>query len=600
MTIKKLFWLKLLDIQQINKHVFQKQLSEHLAEKFGDNSKCLKLLILFLAIKTQSGSLRVSKNLKFDEIIETVFENECLLEDINTINNLIQNLNDVLLNNPKIFGLKGEFKPIIEYNNYLYFQKFLSFESELINLIQTKIDNSISLIDSKLKIEVKKLISDHCLVLNNFELNEKQMQAIDLFLDTNFIIITGGPGTGKTTIVLNVIRSFLYLNTLLNSKSNPKIIIAAPTGKAAKRLFESLQNSFAPKNMDYRSDIQKLVDSLIPNSAFTIHKLLDLNKNTSDFSTKLIADLIIIDEASMVDVEIFKYLLESIPINCKLVLLGDKNQLPPVESGTVFNDLIPGLNNSSHKLFNNYVELTESNRFGPEIQELSNCMQNNDINNFRKLFYEQKNSIQFTDTKNIFETIKHFLKPIIELHAEFRNTFKLNDELLNKTFKVLCNNKILCATNDMLEIVNNTCKKILKFEYQDIYSLMPIMIKKNDYQNNLFNGDFGVIFKNDNKEYKAFFKTQNGLNEFYLSKLSNYELNYSQTIHKSQGSEYDNVLIIMPDEYSPMLTKELLYTGITRSKNQVIIASELDILIKTISKSINRDSGLKEYLNNSN
>jgi len=363
-----------------------------------------------------------------------------------------------------------------------------------------------------------------------------QSRILERLGELKFHIITGGPGTGKT----------YSLAEILDKRRNEKILLAAPTGKAAFRMMESLANQG------------------IEIEAKTIHRLLGYKHLSVSFKhTKenpLEADIIAIDECSMVDLPMMAKLLDAVPNNCDLYLLGDKHQLASVEAGSVFADICAKYEKT---------ELTKNWRAkeAPGIVELSKDILNNSVKSF------DNENVHFCGQLSIESLVK-----------EYESLFKAQtkDEALGflKSFQ------ILCAIKKGRNGVENINRELLSKAKHSKFT--PIIITENNYQQNLFNGDVGVKDKEN-----AYFS--NGT--FNLLTLPKYEDAFAITIHKSQGSEYAKVAVVYPEKTSEdneqtILTKELLYTAITRAKRECFIYGNEGVLVDSCRKEIYRASGI--------
>jgi len=346
-------------------------------------------------------------------------------------------------------------------------------------------------------------------------------------------IITGGPGTGKTTSLAKILKNRL----------NEKILLAAPTGKAAFRMRESLANQG------------------IELEAKTIHRLLS--------HKPLEANIIAIDECSMVDLPLMSKLLDAAPSDCDLYLLGDKHQLASVEAGSVFADICAKFEKNPDI----YTELTKNWRAkeAPGIVKLSEEILNNSVKNFdnENVHYSGELSVE-----NLFEEYKSLLKAENEKEAiRFLKSFQ-----------------VLCAIKKGRNGVESINKKLLSMAKHSKFT--PIIITENNYQQNLFNGDTGVKDKE-----RAYFLNGEEIRTFPLLTLPKYEDAFAITIHKSQGSEYEKVAVVYPDRdrdelEQTILTKELLYTAITRAKKECFIFGNESVLAASCKKQIYRASGI--------
>ncbi|MBR4489406.1 AAA family ATPase [bacterium] len=300
------------------------------------------------------------------------------------------------------------------------------------------------------------------------------------------------------------------------------------------------------------------------------------------------ADLIIADEASMIDIAIFSELLDAVSEETSLILLGDKDQLASVDAGNVFSDIC-----SCRELLpeGTVSELKTSHRFEkhPAIGRLANAVNGQkDAVEVIEICKEEQ------DLDFATKTLEEIVKTAKENYGFLSDTNLKPEEILKElnSFKVLCPSK-----EDSLgvEKLNEAIEQALT-KNNASYNSRPVMITRNDYANSgLVNGDCGVILERNGKT-EAWFKQNGEISSFNISELPAFETAYAMTIHKSQGSEYKSVLIILPEKDMPILTKELLYTAITRAQTHIEIASGKEVLKNTLDRSAARNSGFKEAL----
>jgi len=380
-----------------------------------------------------------------------------------------------------------------------------------------------------------------------FEYQKIILEKIDRLLKAEKIhIITGGPGTGKTWSLANILKNRL----------NENILLAAPTGKAALRMKESL----GEQNMELE--------------AKTLHRLLGYKHLSVSFKhakdNQLDADIIAIDECSMIDLPMMAKLLDAVPDNCDLYLLGDKNQLASVEVGSVFADICEKYKDDKTI----YTELLKNYRAkaAPGIVALSKDILEESVKDFK---YENVEHLEKHEFLNFYEKL-----------------FKAKDEKealeFLKTFQILCATKV--GKNGTKQINDKLCEQAKRKKAK----FTPIIITENNYNLNLFNGDVGV-----RDEEWAYFPNEK---VFPILTLPEREYAFAITIHKSQGSEYDKVAVVYPDKKTEaedeekeeriFLTKELLYTAITRAKKECIIFGDKDVLLKSCKEKIIRASGI--------
>lgn len=426
-------------------------------------------------------------------------------------------------------------------------------------------------------------------------------------------IITGGPGTGKTTTVAKIIW------LLLSIQPNLRIALAAPTGKAATRMAESLLTT----TQQFPDSIRKSVEQLQP---ATLHRLLGYKKDSIYFrhheENPLPYDLVIVDECSMIDAALFAKLFAAIGPNTRLLLLGDKNQLASVEAGSLFGDLcnhpevinafspstlelintflptaerkIPASQPTDHPLAEHIIELQFSHRFNSnsDIGRFSYAVLHNDTKVIDS-FLQDKTS---TDVQIVSPPNESVLTSFLE---GYRNYILSPD--ISAALGLLQEQRILCAVREGkagLYESNQTAENWLKKQQllqpdNGFYENRPIIITRNNKELNLVNGDIGIV-RTINGEKKVWFDAGNGqVRGVSVHYIQNAETVFAMTIHKSQGSEYNQVLIRLPEQAKiALLTRELLYTAVTRARNQVFILSSPEVLKTTAAGRVSRVSGI--------
>jgi exodeoxyribonuclease V alpha subunit len=426
-------------------------------------------------------------------------------------------------------------------------------------------------------------------------------------------IITGGPGTGKTTTVAKIIWLLLSIQPAL------RIALAAPTGKAATRMAESLLTT----TQQFPDSIRKSVEQLQP---ATLHRLLGYKKDSIYFrhheENPLPYDLVIVDECSMIDAALFAKLFAAIGSNSRLLLLGDKNQLASVEAGSLFGDLcnhpevinafspstlelintflptaerkIPASLPTDHPLAEHIIELQFSHRFNSnsDIGRFSYAVLHNDTKVIDS-FLQDKTS---TDVQIVSPPNESVLTSFLE---GYRNYILSPD--ISAALGLLQQQRILCAVREGkagLYESNQTAENWLKKQQllqpdNGFYENRPIIITRNNKELNLVNGDIGIV-RTINGEKKVWFDAGNGqVRGVSVHYIQNAETVFAMTIHKSQGSEYNQVLIRLPEQAKiALLTRELLYTAVTRARNQVFILSSPEVLKTTAAGRVSRVSGI--------
>ena len=477
---------------------------------------------------------------------------------------------------------ENENKPLVLSEDRIYFYKYWLYENSLAAKVLelSKLPGKYMEKGLPVKNVFVKLFQDP----KSFE----QKNAAEKVIKNRFSVITGGPGTGKTTTVAKIIAGILSIFP------EERIILAAPTGKAAARMTEALHGETEKSIKGVVADeIIKKINLL---EGQTIHRILGkkFGKPEKNRKNPINADLIIVDEASMIDIAVFSELLDAVSEETSLILLGDKDQLASIDAGNVLADIC-----SSRELLpeGTVSELKTSHRFDehPGIGKLAKAV------NEQKKASEimdicKERDLGFQEIKP--DTAKKEMDKIVS-DAEEKYKF-LSDKSLdpNEILKKLNDFKILCPSKEDFFGVDNINRQIAEAfgkQPDTVYNGRPVMITKNDYTNNLMNGDCGVILER-NRETKAYFLQGGSIASFDISGLTAFETVYAMTIHKSQGSEYSSVHIVLPERDMPMLTKELLYTAVTRARQQVKITAKESVLEYTLQNRASRNSGFKEAL----
>jgi exodeoxyribonuclease V alpha subunit len=519
-----------------------------------------------------------------------------------------------------VVGRPGEYKPLILDGTRLYLYRYWDYEKKLADFIRSRAIGHEGHIDVKcLKDGLDRLFPPE----KSGETDWQRVAAV-LSVAGKFCVISGGPGTGKTFTVAKILALLLEQP----GARNLRIALTAPTGKAAQRLKEAI------RGVRDQIDCKDHVKASIPDDASTIHRLLGAVPGSPYFrynaENPLPVDVVVVDEASMVDLALLSKLTQAIPGDACLILLGDRNQLASVEAGAILGDIcdsgkIPAYSPSFKKLLketagielngpegrreggliDSIVELKKSYRFGAGsgIGPLSRAV--NEGNGEKALTFLR--SEQYTDIrwKEIPppDILPRAMKDLIL--SAFAGGLKTTDP--NTAFDLFSRFRILSALREGpygVHALNLIVEKVLRGEKlvrRDgvWYAGRPVMITENDYNLGLFNGDVGIVLPDpDNRnELRVFFLLAEGtLRKFEPLRLPSHETVYAMTVHKSQGSEFVRVLLMLSDRPSPVLTRELIYTAITRAKEHVEIWGSETVFAAAVSRRIERASGLRDIL----
>jgi exodeoxyribonuclease V alpha subunit len=419
-----------------------------------------------------------------------------------------------------------------------------------------------------------------------FEASDKtdhQREAARMAARQSFCIITGGPGTGKTFTVVKILALLQEL-----AEQPLHIALAAPTGKAAMRLQESIGSS------KEKLPCSEAIKSRIPETVTTLHRLLGAMPPSPYFrhhaEKPLVHDLIVVDEASMVDLALMSKLVDALKPGARLILLGDKDQLASVESGAVLADLA-----MAEALQNNVYALKKSHRFGGAIKKLADAVNLQQDQLAWQILSDGKGSaVQFLkeDLIDYIAAQQEDYLQLIKAGAEFDRVMQAFSR-----FQVLCSNRQ--GKNSVADINYRVEQKLAEHKRINLSGLWylgrPVMVTQNNPSLNLYNGDIGICMPDSLSAGKlmVYFQRPDGSIKKYLpARVPPCETVFAMTIHKSQGSEFDEVLIVLPEAINPVLTKELLYTAITRAKKTIKVVAAEAIFTEAIRQKIERITGL--------
>jgi exodeoxyribonuclease V alpha subunit len=518
---------------------------------------------------------------------------------------------------------------VLDDNSKLYLRRYWQYQHAVIRFIRQR-SNAVheNLNYSILGKDLKKLFQP----LPAGEIDWQQIAAIAA-VTRSFCVISGGPGTGKTSTVAKILA---LLHGQHNDARPLRILLGAPTGKAASRL----QQAIAASGL--------LQTGPEPLQASTVHRMLGSIPNSPYFrhnaENPLAADIIVIDEASMVDLPLLAKLVQAVPASARLLLLGDRHQLASVQPGSALGDMCcpeamasfsnefcqlvskltahsitpapPRGKKTSFSLQDSFIELLQSYRFAANsgIARLSTAINEGDGNGALSLLLEgEDGSIVWSETPAPAELGKKLQKsPGI---SQFTRMQQIPEP--DSCFNQLDSFRILCGLRSGpfgMERINTLLEQQLSQQVQgdlnnhaaghfrgdkNAQPFRPVMVTRNDYTLQLFNGDVGILLPDpENREaLRVFFRDEAGrLRDVAPALLPGYETVFAMTVHKSQGSEFNRVLLILPDKDSPLLTRELLYTAITRARETVEIWGRMEIFASAVQRRIKRTSGLAEAL----
>jgi exodeoxyribonuclease V alpha subunit len=408
-------------------------------------------------------------------------------------------------------------------------------------------------------------------------------------------VVTGGPGTGKTTAVAGL------LALLADGSERPlRIALTAPTGKAAARLQEAVGEAL-------RSDHLSAHASRVGQpAAQTLHRLLgwkrgSRNRFRHDRHNRLPHDVIVVDETSMVSLTMMARLMEAVRSDCRLVLVGDHHQLASVEAGAVLADLVEGL---AARDADSVAALVTNHRFGPEITALAGAVNDGDGDLAVELLRAGAPHVELLDPHDP-ETLALLRTRLVDHAVALRAAALTGDG--GAAVAALDAHRMLCAHRDgpwgvshwnhLVErgLADHTGLPIGGGWGQEWYAGRPLLLTSNDYGLDLFNGDTGVVVADEEGVHAAIARP-GGPRHLATSRLTDVETMHAMTVHKSQGSQAHTVTVLLPPDDSPLLTRELFYTAITRAEQKVTVVATADAVRTAVSRPAQRASGLAARL----
>jgi exodeoxyribonuclease V alpha subunit len=523
------------------------------------------------------------------------------------------------LNASALVGGPDDICPLILEDGRLYLQRYHAYETKLAERLREL------MVAEPNPVAIDRLKPGHGLFPSDADApNATNWQAVAAFtaLRHRFTVISGGPGTGKTYTIVRLLR--VLIEAALADKRNPPLIaLAAPTGKAAARMIESVRGGLEEMTADPAYDAA--ITEHVPQNARTLHRLLGLGGATTrprfNADNPLPYDVVIVDEASMVDLPMMAKLADAIRNDARLILLGDRYQLASVESGSVLAEICAnaGVNRftadqqadagallaqpmepATHALADHVVTLQTSRRFNADstIGRLAAAVNGGDVDTAQKLLTAGHDDLIYHDRSDAAAVSKLMDR----LADDYANLIEATDPTL--ALAQLGKQCVLTAVRQGpagSETINAGITERLarRFDFNPAnawYHGRPVMVRRNDYRTGLYNGDVGVALRNADGQIRVWFEGDNGLRAFLPSALPAHDTVYAMTIHKSQGSEFDTVTLVLPNYDVPVLTRELVYTGLTRGRERLVVYAQQHALRQTVSSRVTRVSGLADRL----
>lgn len=481
-----------------------------------------------------------------------------------------------------LVGADGDFTPLILEHGRLYLARYQAYERHLATQLLQRAADLPEVDEAQLSESLTRLFAF------NQQQPDWQRLAAAQAVRRKLAVISGGPGTGKTTTVVRLLAALLGQPGC----EHLAIGLAAPTGKAAARMAEAIRNAKAAL------PVSEAIKTALPDEARTLHRLLGSRGDSPQVrhhaANPLALDVLVVDEASMVDLALMAKLLDALPPTARLILLGDKDQLCAVEAGAVFAELCEGrgfdaqaaadlqritgqpvpVSAPASQLGDAVVLLTHSHRFAGDsgIGELARRINGGDVSGTLNLLKEGRSDLAWNAEPTPADLLDRLDQGYTPYMAAAKSANAAAAFAAFNSFRTLTAQREgawgVAGINEALEARIKRRSQVASRERW--YVGRPVMVRQNDYALGLFNGDIGICL---HTEYglRVFFEGEDGFRPFAPARLPSHDSAFAMTVHKSQGSEFAEVLLVLPEQPSPLLSRSLFYTGITRAKQKVEI-----------------------------
>ncbi len=511
----------------------------------------------------------------------------------------------------------GAEQPVVLDGHRLYLRRYWRFETELAAALRARLADSPPVDVERARAVLERLFPEPA---EEGAADRQKVAAANALLQ-RVSVIAGGPGTGKTHTVTRLLALIASAGGPGGEGGMPRIRLAAPTGKAAQRLAESVARARGGLDGVVPEDVLEA----IPETAATLHRLLGVRGDGTGFrhheAHRLDLDVLVVDETSMVDLPLMARLFRALPETCRVVLLGDADQLPSVAAGSVLADLVtqphPGYSPQRRaELASLGVRLPEagrdslaaadaaraadhqglleqSRRFAGEggIGRLAGAVIEGAADRATEILARGDAELAWLPPDALDAALDRWIR------AHYAPVAEAAD--LATAFARLAGFRILCPTRGGpvgVRAMNERVLAALNPRRRRFFPGQPIMVTHNHYGLGLYNGDVGLLWPDDDGQLLAWFPEGEGYRPLAPGRLPPHETVYAMTIHKTQGSELDRVALILPEQVTPILSRELLYTGMTRAREGLEVVGGEAVWRAGVARRVERRSGLAERL----
>lgn len=525
---------------------------------------------------------------------------------------------------PRVVSDGGsERRPLVLDGSRLYLDRYWRYEQRLVTAIMARATVENDEVDrSVLRDGLSRLFGKP----QESEIDWQRVAACVSVL-RRFAVITGGPGTGKTTTIVRIL-ALLVEQSFARGNFAPRIALAAPTGKAAARMMDAIRRGVETLGVEPR------VARCIPTEAKTVHRLLGYDgrhptKFRHDANRLLDADVVVVDEASMVDLALLSKLVDAVPPEATLLLIGDRNQLASVEAGALLGDIVPedmpGFSpvfaarvhevvqgvalptgpRTVDGLHNGIVQLSRSHRYTEHgaIGELARAINVGDSAEVLRLLRSGATELEYHELDPTERSLDAHREVLVDGYRPY-----LAERTPERMLAELDKFRVLCAHREGTFGADGVNKFVLRQlaeagliaprATEEWWNGRPFLVTQNDYQLDVFNGDTGVIVHDAQKRPRAWLRggEDNGLRSVVPARLPAHQTVFAMTVHKAQGSEYDHVVLVLPQGVSRVVTRELLYTGISRARRRVTVVAAPEVIVHGVVDRVQRSSGVRDRL----